>query len=1248
VAEHSGCPLTFLETDIVGSTRLWDRDQLAMSSARRRHEAISRTVIEVYGGAFVKSKGDGVLATFTRAGMALEAALAIQTAVRAEPWGVIGPLQTRVALHSGTAFEFEDDDYFGPVVNHLSRLIKVIPGGHIYATVATIRLAQVDAPASVGVRQVGELALRDVPRPIRVFTVHPRVRSLTTVTAPARPLERPRPTSGPEVTPAQPVLAVSSARPPRANRRTPSGRAAADRYLSDQPPRPTVRISLFRQFRVEIDGRELDLEHTEAAKGLRILRCLLSRSPARLPKDLAYEWFWPESAPAQVDNTLRSALSRLRLELEPGVHARFSRIVNRGGFIYLADLASMWVDALEFERLIEQARRSDSPEQLLQMADRLYTGHYLPDDRYDDWAIPRRETLRRQWVELQVHLSQIREQRGDLPGAIAALQRPVDDDPRDEQALRELMLLLGRHGRRSTALAAYDRLQAAVRGMAQEQGETAELETETINLYRQIVDGELVTVSPPVARRLDMVALQTPSVATLPHVRTDVPLAHLARGRRSALPAQPTRLIGRRAEIERARSALLDDKIRLLTLTGPGGSGKTRLGLHVATLVADAFEDGVHFVDLVPITEPQLVLNAIAQALDIRESSVRTAVEALRDHIGQREMLLLLDNFEQVWGAGQDIAALLETCPNLRIMTTSRAALLIRGERVLGVGPLDRLIPPALPPSGELPPRVLARLVDNTAVRLFVERASDIVPDFTLSPQNAWAIAHICWHLDSLPLAIELAAARSRVLDPIALLKRLTGGSLDLLNQGERNRTPRHQSLRNAIDWSYDLLDDEERMLFERLAVFVDGCSLEAIEFLVGDLDRRDVSATDVLDLVGLLVSKSLLQIDDGPFGRRFTMLATIREYALERLQASGSEHAVRARHAAWCLAVVGADQPPTSPVFPTRPSFWKRLGALGREYGNLSAALRWLAAHDCTDAALRLAVSLFDIWYGQGQYVDACRQLQNVLELSAAAGRTEMRVFALRFLGVLTRHVGERERARAAHQEAFEIASERGDLAAQSYAVNALGLIASESGDGETARQLRQQAVELARQCGDGQAIAWTLHGLAQTAERDGDVHLAARLYDDGLALTRELGQRWAMSWSIIDPAYLAVNRHDAERARALLAECPALIGDDWTPPSVAAALECAAALCALEAQYERSLQLVGAATALRAATGAQLTHRLRGRISAWSDLARQHLGADAAEAALLAGQELTVEEATALALGNLNRSQTAQPLCV
>lgn len=1248
MAIYPDSPLTFLETDIVGSTRLWDRDQHAMSSARRRHEAVSRTAIESFGGVFVKQKGDGILATFVRAGRALEAALAIQAAVRAEPWGEIGPLLTRVALHSGMAFELEDDDYFGPVINHLSRLIKLIPGGQIYATVATIRLAQTDAPAGISVRQVGELVLRDIPKPIRVFTVHARDRDFALAEIPAPQVQHTRPVPGPATLPSPIESNGVPARPSRVARRTPSGRATVGQPLNGQASRPEVRISLFQRFRVEVNGRELDLEHTEATKGLLILRCLLSRSPSRLPKELVYEWFWPKSDPARVDNTLRSALSRLRLELEPGVSARLSRFVNRGGFIYLADLTSMWVDAIEFERLMEQSRLSDFPEPLLEEADRLYTGHYLPDDLYDDWAIPRREALRRRWVELQLHLSQIREQRGDLAGAIAVLQRLVDDDPRDEQAVRELLLLLGRHGRRSAALTAYDRLREAVRRVARERGETAELDAETVDLYRQIVDGDLVAVSPSISRRPETPAPQTPLIAPVPDVPTDVPIVHLARGRRSSLPAQTTRLIGRTAEIALARSALLDDNVRLLSFTGPGGSGKTRLGLHVAALVADAFEGGVHFVDLVPIVDAQLVLSTIAQALDVRESSARTTSEALHAFIGQRDMLLLLDNFEQVLGARRDVAALLAACPNLRIVVTSRAALLIRGERVLVVGPLDRLMPPALPSSGVLRPRDVARLADNSAVRLFVERASDIVPDFGLSPQNAWAIAQICWHLDGLPLAIELAAARSRVLDPPAILKRLIGGSLDLLNQGEQDSPPRHQSLRNAIDWSYDLLDDEERMLFERLAVFVDGCSLEAIEYLVGDIDQRGVSTFDVLDLIGLLVSKSLLQIDDGPFGRRFTMLVTIREYALEKLRASRTEHTVLERHASWCLAVVEADQPPTSPVFPTRPAFWERLGAVGREYGNLSAALRWLSAHDRTDAAMRLSISLFDIWYGQGQYVDACRQLQNVLELSSAAGHTQTRVFALRFLGVLARHVGERELARKAHQEALQIASELGDIAAQAYAVNALGLITSETGDDETAGQLRRQAVELARQSGDGQAIAWTLHGLAQTAERDGDQYLAARLYDDGLALTRKLKHRWAMSWSIIDPAYLAISQHDAERARALLAECPALTGDDRTPPSVAAALECAAALCALESQHERSLQLVGAATALRAATGAQLTHRLRSRISGWSDLARRSLGDVAAEEAFLAGQELTVEMATALALGNLSRFPSAQPLPV
>ncbi|HSH78927.1 MAG TPA: adenylate/guanylate cyclase domain-containing protein, partial [Herpetosiphonaceae bacterium] len=453
-----------------------------------------------------------------------------------------------------------------------------------------------------------------------------------------------------------------------------------------------------------------------------------------------------------------------------------------------------------------------------------------------------------------------------------------------------------------------------------------------------------------------------------PDVTADFPPLKSLDTRPNNLPVQSTPLIGREQAVAALRDLLLRPGVRLVTLTGPGGTGKTRLGLQVAADLLDHFEHGVYFVNLAPISDPALVASAIAQPVAVREHGGKPLLESLKDYLRDKHLLLLLDNFEQVTAAAPLVADLLAAAPRLSVLVTSREVLHLYGEHDVAVLPLT------LPDPGH--PMPLERLTQYEAVRLFIERAQAARSDFAVTNENAPAVAEICYRLDGLPLAIELAAARIRLLPPQAMLQRLTS-RLRLLIGGARNLPERQQTLRGAIAWSYDLLEQDEQTLFRRLAVFVGGFGLDAVEAVCnvpGDLD------VDVLDAVESLVGKSLLREAAAADEPRLGMLETIREYALERLDQGGEADETRRRHAAYFLQVAEEAEPQLAG---RQQIAW--LNRLELEHDNLRAALRW--AIDCGDAAtaLRLVGSLSRFWHDRGYAGEGRQWLAQALALPGA-----------------------------------------------------------------------------------------------------------------------------------------------------------------------------------------------------------------------------------------------------------------------
>ena len=602
----------------------------------------------------------------------------------------------------------------------------------------------------------------------------------------------------------------------------------------------------------------------------------------------------------------------------------------------------------------------------------------------------------------------------------------------------------------------------------------------------------------------------------------------------AVLPVPPTAIVGRESEI-RAVCALLrerggDSATRLVTLTGPGGVGKTRLALAVAAAVEGDYADGVVWVELAPLHDPELVASAIARVLGVREDGERLLSEGLARALADRRVLLVLDNCEHLMPAVPLLGQLLASCPQLVILATSRARLRLRGEREFPVDPL------ALPPTSLDTSSLLAELADVAAVRLFVARAAEIRPGFTLTPEHAAAVAAICRQLEGLPLALVLAAVRVKLLPPAALLARLEQG-LSLLAGGARDLPLRQQTMRNTIAWSHDLLTADEQVLFRRLAVFVGGFTLEAAENVAGRFAEEGgeerAATPSVLDMVASLNDQSLLRPVAVATGEpRFALLETVREYAWERLAASGEEEAIRHAHAASFLALAERAEPEL-----TGPNQTAWLDRLEVEHDNLRAALGWVSAGDApTSIGVRLAGALWRFWWRRGHFREGRSWLEAALAQNV--GTEAERAKALYGAGSLATEQGDYARATTLLEAALTAARRAGERAIAALALTDLGSIARQQGAYERVTQYHGEALALRRESGDRRGIAVSLGSLGLALLYQGEYQQAEALLTEAATALRELGDHHSLITTISNLALAAVMQADYERTRTLVEE--------------------------------------------------------------------------------------------------------------
>ncbi|MCC7306552.1 MAG: hypothetical protein IT173_03230 [Acidobacteria bacterium] len=687
-----------------------------------------------------------------------------------------------------------------------------------------------------------------------------------------------------------------------------------------------------------------------------------------------------------------------------------------------------------------------------------------------------------------------------------------------------------------------------------------------------------------------------------------------------------TTLVGREKEIAEIEGLLGRGNIRLLTMTGVGGTGKTRLAQAVAWRMLLNFPDGVYFVSLAPITDIKLVVPIIAQTLGVKESGSGPILDALTDHFAAKKVLLVLDNFEQVAGAAPDIVKLIAESSNLTILVTSRELLRLRAEHEFAVSPL------ALPAEDDR--LSAAALSGYEAIRFFVERARGVKPDFALTEANAADVAAICRRLDGLPFAIELAAARIKLFEPQTILSRLSS-SLKFLTGGAKDLPERRQTMRGAIAWSYDLLNAEEKQLLDRLSVFAGGFTIESVEAVGAD------RGGEILDTVSSLLDKNLIERTNQQDGEpRFRMLVVVREFAFEKLAQSGTVEEARRAHAAFYAEFTTLAEPELRGA---RAAEW--MERLELDHENLRAALNWSVENE-PEAALRIASSIQRFWWRRGHLSEGVEWTQRILDANGETADPTLLASAYRGISSLSWNRGNFDAAVTFAEKGLTIALETGEKKLMINALHSVGTAKHNKGDFTGAQKFFEDALAMAREAGETFEAAELANALGELARHREDYPAAQKLYEETLLLARQNGFQHLNMLAAINLAAVACEMKDYQASHAHTLESMKLSEEMGSSVSVGYALERFAALAVIGGEMERAARLSGAMEAIYDAAGYQIEEVDRLFLERYLDEARAAIGEDRFTLAQRQGKSLSVKDAIALARVDENEWRSTKAL--
>lgn len=709
-------------------------------------------------------------------------------------------------------------------------------------------------------------------------------------------------------------------------------------------------------------------------------------------------------------------------------------------------------------------------------------------------------------------------------------------------------------------------------------------------------------------RLRDLGSAETLCQIVHPRLRSDFPPLRSMASTPNNLAEQLNSFVGRDREMEQVRQLLANS--RLLTLLGMGGLGKSRLSMQVAAIVLDDYPDGVWFVELAALSDPQLVPQATASVLGVKEAPGATLLEALARFVRDRKLLIVLDNCEHLVQACAELAKrLLQAGPQVRLLASTRDALRIAGETVFQVAPLP---PPARDEA------TLDALLANDAVRLFVDRATAVQPAFRLTAKSAAVVADICRRLDGIPLALELAAARTRSMPIEAIAARLNE-RFRLLTSSDRTVLPRQQTLRALIDWSYDLLPPDEQRLFQRLSVFAGGWTLEAAESVVAG---GPIEAGSVMDLLANLVEKSLVMLD--PDSGRYRMLDTVRHYAAERLAQSDEESASRSRHLAWCLAVAERARAGLA-----GPEQGRWIAELDSERENLLAAHRWCdRAEDGVEQGLQLVFLLKLYWYQHGLLTLGHRVTTEALARTRADDRSLVRCRGLADVGQFCTFMGRYAEARGYLEDSLELARELGDQNRLAAVLQTLGLACRGDGDMPNAERFSAESITVARAVGNQRQLASALNSHAQLLRQQGDLGGAETLYSEAVRILETLGDHESVAIGRLNLAVVAIERRQTDRARALLGQALQVATTLGSQQLGQSTFDILAGQCAAEGRHDAALQMFGAAEAQAERSGLKRDSADAAFLLPLIEESRRALG-ESAERVLTEGRSLSYADA-------------------